>query len=147
MSMQPIVVGTDGSQTAERAVDKAAEIAEAFGVQIHVVTSCRPPGSLWMAAAGGVALADAAAEEDARRRAEEILDRARHRLGKRGIEARTHVCHGEPAEALVTIAQAERAQMMVVGNRGMNGARRVLGSVPNRVSHSAPCSVLIVSTS
>ena len=65
----------------------------------------------------------------------------------KGLRSLPHVCEGEPAEALLTIAADQQAQMIVVGNRGMAGARRVLGSVPNRLSHGARCGVLIVPTS
>jgi nucleotide-binding universal stress UspA family protein len=146
MNQASIVVGTDGSQTAERAVEKAGELAQALGAEVHVVISCRTPSSVWMAAAGGVAIADVEADEQVRARAEEIVARAKARLGQLGVEARTHVCQGEPADALTTIADAESAQMIIVGNRGMSGARRMLGSVPNRVSHTARCAVLIVPT-
>jgi nucleotide-binding universal stress UspA family protein len=146
MSQQSIVVGTDGSQTAEQAVEKAGELARALGAVVHVVSSCRPPSSVWMAAAGGVAVADVTADEATHERAEQTVERARTRLAQLGVEARTHVCQGDPADALNTIADAEDAQMIVVGNRGMSGARRVLGSVPNRVSHTAHCAVLIVPT-
>jgi nucleotide-binding universal stress UspA family protein len=64
-----------------------------------------------------------------------------------GVRTEAHICCGEPAEVLISVAEGEGAQMIVVGNRGMAGARRVLGSVPNRVSHHAPCCVLIVPTS
>ena len=79
--------------------------------------------------------------------AQEIVDRTSARLKREGIQVVTHVCQGEPAEVLMTVAGEEHAQMIVVGNRGMAGARRVLGSVPNRVSHHARCGVLIVPTS
>ncbi|HWF49982.1 MAG TPA: universal stress protein, partial [Solirubrobacteraceae bacterium] len=63
-----------------------------------------------------------------------------------GIDAKTHMVTGDPADALLEIAGQEQANLIVVGNRGMHGMTRVLGSVPNKVSHRAPCSVLIVST-
>jgi nucleotide-binding universal stress UspA family protein len=83
----------------------------------------------------------------AREAAEKIVDRTSARLRQQGLEVATHVCQGEPADVLMTVADGEHAQMIVVGNRGMTGARRVLGSVPNRVSHHARCGVLIVPTS
>jgi len=147
MSRDPIVAGTDGSAPAELAVDKAAELAAALGVDVHIVTSyAATSASTWMAAAGGVAVAEMITDEQAHARAEEVVARARERLEGRGISVRTHVCSGEPAQALLTIAEGEQAQMIVVGNRGMAGARRMLGSVPNRVSHQARCGVLIVPT-
>lgn len=148
MTSDPIVVGTDGSATAELAVDTAAQLAGALGAQLHVVTAYSSGSSgAWMAGAAGVAMPAFADDEGGLRNAQEIVDRTSARLSREGIRVATHVCEGEPAEALMAIAGEERAQMIVVGNRGMAGARRVLGSVPNRVSHHARCGVLIVPTS
>jgi nucleotide-binding universal stress UspA family protein len=58
-----------------------------------------------------------------------------------------HPATGAPADVIVTIATREHADLIVVGNKGMKGSRRVLGSVPNSIAHHAPCSVLIVDTS
>jgi nucleotide-binding universal stress UspA family protein len=148
MSRDPIVVGTDGSVSAQLAVDRAGELGQALGATVHVVSSYAPTAArTWMAAAAGVAAAELAMEaEQAEAGAEEIVARARDGLEERGISVRTHVCSSDAAEALITIADDEHAQMIVVGNRGMTGARRVLGSVPNRVSHHARCDVLIVPT-
>ncbi len=147
MSANPIVVGTDGSPSAERAVDRAAELARALGVPLHIVNSYSVASSAgWMAAAGGIAAGEVYSDEEARTAAEEIVSRSRKRLAGIGIDVHTHACDIDPAEALMTIATGESAQMIVVGNRGMTGARRVLGSVPNRVSHHAACAVLIVPT-
>lgn len=147
MSVDPIVVGTDGSPSAERAVDRAAGLARALGVPLHIVNSYSVASSAgWMAAAGGIAAGDVYSDEASRGAAEEIIARSRQRLAEFGIEVHTHACDIDPAEALLTIAAGEGAQMIVVGNRGMTGARRVLGSVPNRVSHHAACAVLIVPT-
>jgi nucleotide-binding universal stress UspA family protein len=138
-----IVVGTDGSERAERAVDRAGEIAHALGVTAHVVCVYRKG----LALTGGVVAAEVQEEEERRRRAQHAVDRAQRRLGRLGVVSETHVWPGgEPAEALARIADEQRAEMIVVGNRGMTGARRVLGSVPNQVSHHAHCAVLIVPT-
>jgi nucleotide-binding universal stress UspA family protein len=146
MSSDPIVAGTDGSASAELAVDRAGELAKALDACVHVVSaySSTSPGD-WMAAAGGIAVAewsDTARAQDA----ETILAKSRERLEASGIRVRTHVCACEPAQALITIAEDEHAQMIVVGNRGMTGPRRLFGSVPNNVSHHARCGVLIVPT-
>ena len=147
MANDPIVAGTDGSATAEVAVDKAAELARALGARVHVVAAYSSASSgAWMAAAA-MTVPGVVDDGSARQAAEEVVDRTSARLKQRGIEVTTHVCQGEPAEVLMTVADGEHAQMIVVGNRGMSGARRVLGSVPNRVSHHAKCGVLIVPTS
>lgn len=145
MAAQPIVVGTDGSLMADTAVEKAGELARALGATVHVVNSYMPVGA-WTAATGGLAVAEVVGLETARAVAEQVVARAGVRLAADGLDVRSHVCTGEPAQALIRVAAEEGAQMIVVGNRGMSGARRVLGSVPNRVSHHAPCSVLIVAT-
>ena len=141
-----IVVGTDGSDRAERALDRAGELARLLGSKVHVV-SCYGKGldGVGTAAARGVAIAGQQSEGE-RTRAQHAVDRAQQRLAQIGVESETHVWPGEPADALVQIADEQGAQMIVVGNRGMTGASRVLGSVPNRVSHRAHCDVLIVAT-
>jgi nucleotide-binding universal stress UspA family protein len=147
MEVAPIVAGTDGSATAERAVDKAAELAAALGTELHLVMAYDTGvNAAWMAAPGLVAAPVVEVAEVAQERAEQVLRRAQDRLGGHRVTVRTHLCGGEAADALLTIAEDQGAQMIVVGNRGMTGARRVLGSVPNRVSHRAQCAVLIVPT-
>lgn len=123
----PIVVGTDGSARAEVAVDRAGELAKALDVPVHLV----------------------AVRETAKTAApvvEEALAGSCERLESRGVEVRTHVRAGSAAQELMKLAEAEHAQMIVVGNRGMTGGQRILGSVPNDLSHYAPCAVLIVPT-
>ena len=144
----PIVVGTDGSPSADRAVQRAGELAQALGGEVHVVSSYQTHlAGGWAGAAAGVAVAELAAVEDARARAEEVVAAAKERLAQYDLDVRTHVRGDEPAQALVSVAADTRAHMIVVGNRGMSGARRVLGSVPNRVSHNSRVAVLIVPTS
>jgi nucleotide-binding universal stress UspA family protein len=147
MTGQPIVVGTDGSDTAGMAVDKAGELAAALGVPLHVVMSYKlVTSSASLAAAGGVSIDPVAANEGVSSHAESVVARAVDGLRESGVTVTSRVCAGEPAESLIAVAGEVGAQMIVVGNKGMLGARRVLGSVPNRVSHHAPCCVLIVQT-
>jgi nucleotide-binding universal stress UspA family protein len=135
-SGQPIIVGTDGSVTAERAVDRAGAIAHAFGVTVHVV-SVYSDDKTPLVGAG---------RQGDRPHAQQSIDRAQERLAKQGVESEAHLSNQEAGRALVAIADEQRAQMIVVGNRGMTGAKRVLGSVPNHVSHHAHCDVVIVRT-
>jgi nucleotide-binding universal stress UspA family protein len=142
-----IVVGTDGSQRAERAVERAGELGRALGVVVHVVSAhSRGTDGMYMAGAGEFGDAEVFVEDEKRVRAEHYLERAQGRLTDLGVASEAHVWQGDPAEALVRIAEEQAAQLIVVGNRGMTGARRMIGSVPNSVSHHAPCDVLIVST-
>jgi len=141
-----IVIGTDGSDRAERALDRAGELARLLRVKLHIV-GCygKTSDSVGPAAARGVAIAGND-PDGARMSAQHAVDRAQQRLAEVGVESETHIWPGEPADALVEIADEQNAQMIVVGNRGMTGTRRMLGSVPNRVSHHAHCDVLIVTT-
>ena len=77
-------------------------------------------------------------------RVREILSRAESTLRKQGIECASRVDEGDPADVLVRLATECGADLLVIGNKGMQ--RRVLGSVPNSVTHKAPCSVLVVKT-
>jgi nucleotide-binding universal stress UspA family protein len=142
-----IVVGTDGSPSANIAVAHASALATQLGGEVHVVCSyqTRLAGG-WVGALGDVTLAELTAVEQARAHAEEIVAAARTQLEGLGLSVRTHVRPDEPAHALVAVADTTRARMIVVGSQRMSGARRVLGSVPNRVSHRAHCAVLIVPT-
>ena len=145
-----IVVGTDGSATADKAVDIAGELARACGAALHVVTAYRPVRSAVLAgvgAMGGAVAAPAWLGDDERVAAEEVVRRAGERLAQTGVSAITVARLGEPADALLAIAEELAADLVVVGNRGMTGVRRyLLGSVADRVAHHAPCSVHIVHT-
>jgi nucleotide-binding universal stress UspA family protein len=77
---------------------------------------------------------------------ESILEQAAAGVRLQNVKYQTHMSEGDPGDALLAVAKQVDADMIVVGNKGMQGARRVLGSVPNKVAHHAPCSVLIVST-
>jgi nucleotide-binding universal stress UspA family protein len=136
MQTVSIIVGTDGTDTAERAVDRAGAFARAFGATVHVVSAYSDDTT---------ELVGAGRQTD-RAHAQEHLDRAQERLAQQGIESEAHISSHEAGRALVAIADEQHAQMIVVGNRGMSGAKRVLGSVPNYVSHHAHCDVVIVHT-
>jgi nucleotide-binding universal stress UspA family protein len=129
---EAIVVGTDGSETAAKAVDEAAALAGKSGAVLHVVTAYER-------------LKSERYSPDAR--ADSVLDAACAAARIAGAEAKPHAREGDPADALLTVAEEESADLVVVGNKGMTGGRRyLLGSVPDKVSHHAPCSVMIVRT-
>ncbi len=136
---EKVLVGADGSSTAARAVRTAAELAKATGAELHVVTGYEPdllrtgerPGDYVERVTGVPA---------------SVLESLRPMLDGLGVQAEYHAATGEPAEAIVRTADRIGADLIVVGNRGMKGMRRILGSVPNSVAHSANCSVLIVDT-
>lgn len=149
-----IVVGTDFSDTAAEAVRHAAELAKAFDAKLHIVTAFRPAmtasiaaSSLEAMAAGGTEFiqeADSAIADEV----ESKLGDLAKRLSSDGLQVDTAGVAGDPADALLDVAETKKADLVVVGNRGMSGVKRfVLGSVSNKISHHSPCSVLIVHTS
>jgi nucleotide-binding universal stress UspA family protein len=147
-----IVVGTDGSSGASQAVLTAAELAATQPESVlHIVTVQKPLSPTAMAAGEMVAAApvgaEASWEDEIKRELEHTLGRAAETAGTAGdTRIETHARFGSPAEVLCDMAAHLEADLIVVGNRGMRGGRRFLGSVPNTVSHHAPCSVLIVDT-
>lgn len=149
-----IVVGTDGSTSAGKAVEVAGELARACGAAVHVVTAYPPVRSAVLASVGasggglgGGFAAPAWLGDDERVAAEEVVRQAGERLAQAGVSATTVARLGEPADALLATAEEVGADLVVVGNRGMTGARRyLLGSVADRVAHHAHCSVHIAHT-
>jgi nucleotide-binding universal stress UspA family protein len=139
-----IVVGTDGSPTADKAVEAAANQARGWGAVLHLVTAYRSSGP-GMASMSGAELVDAGAERLWRERVEEIGERAASTWGE-GIVTEHHAVPGSAADAILNTANQVGADLIVVGSKGMHGARRVLGSVPNSVAHGARCDVLVVKT-
>jgi nucleotide-binding universal stress UspA family protein len=128
---QHIVVGTDGSETASRAVQQAIELASATGATLHLVHA-------W-----DVSPAMARVEDDGA----ELLDATAAVVAEAGVAVQTHFMRSDPSYALITVAGEVGADLIVVGNRGMSGMQRLLlGSVANRISHHSPCTVLIVRT-
>jgi nucleotide-binding universal stress UspA family protein len=147
MGTAAIVVGTDGSPSACRAVERAGELAAALEATVHVVMSCETVSTAALiGSAAGAFGPMLSIDEGAEKAAQDVVQAARRDLGGRGVASQAHVCSGDPADALLAVAEDVGAEMIVVGNRGMSGPRRMLGSVPNRVSHRARCAVLIVPT-
>ena len=145
-----IVVGTDGSGTSTDAVEQAAELARLTGSTLHLVRAVRLP-SLAITPApdalGAVAVGVGAGDVEALASVQADLDDLAARLESGGTKVVTHaVPEPSPARALLQVARAEEAGLVVVGNRGMRGVRRILGSVPNTVAHEADCAVMIVHT-
>jgi nucleotide-binding universal stress UspA family protein len=147
---EQIVVGTDGSEGGNIAVDAAIELARLTGATLHVVHAYKVMGSYQMAAAAEVGIvpniveSNEAIHAQGQRICDEVVERAR----SAGVHAEEHCVNDDAADALIRVATDAAADLVVVGNRGMSGARRfVLGSVPNKVSHHCPSSLLVVDTS
>ena len=142
-----IVVGTDGSETAGEAVRQAVDLAKLAGAQLSIVSAYAPVPKRRIQSEQEEAPADVQYEIGPREDVNLVLDAAAANAKKDGLEVQTHPVEGDPAEAVLSVAEETKADLIVVGNKGMTGARRfLLGSVPNNVSHHAPCSVMIVRT-
>jgi nucleotide-binding universal stress UspA family protein len=145
-----IVVGIDGSETARAAMLKAASMAEMTGARIHLVMaspSAKIAGLAVDAISAGAAEALYKAEQALNNAAHEAIERAAEELRALKIEVETHFVDDDPSDAICSVAESAGADLIIVGNKGMHGAKRyVLGSVPNSVAHHAPCDVTIVRT-
>jgi len=121
---QKILVGTDGSATAAKAVDRAVEVARSSGADLTIFSAAR------------------------RDKAEKVVAAEAQRHAGAGVTIDTKTSEGEPVAALIDAARTGNYDLLVMGNRGMTGVTRFLrlGSVPNKVSHHLPCSLLIVKT-
>jgi len=141
-----IVVGTDGSDGAALAVAGAAELARLTGATLHVATVGGATTSAMLGDPLAGAAAMSVAAEETRDELNDIVERAAEPARADGVTVCTHTLIGSAAQALCDLAESVGADLLVVGNRGMQGGRRFLGSVPNTISHHAPCSVLIYET-
>jgi nucleotide-binding universal stress UspA family protein len=139
-----IVVGTNGTETADKAVSRVVELAKLTGAALHVVSAYEPAP----AHVGGSRPPAEAAEwaVTPHFKVDAVLDRATDIARADGIDVEVHGPKGDAASALLSAAEEYDADLIVLGSKGMQGARRVLGSVPNTVSHRASCDVLIVQT-
>lgn len=136
-----LLVATDGSETAAEAVRVATELAKVFEATLNIASvygtgTLRVP-EMHMAPPEGV---------DHLSIAESHTESAAAHARTHGVSAQTHVRSGDVAERIVAIAEEQNVDLIVIGNKGMHGLRRVLGSVPNAVAHRAHCAVLIVNT-
>ena len=144
---QRIVVGTDGSETAAVAVDQAIGLAKVTGATVDFISAYEPIPQERMRAEAREVPGDVAHGVGPREDVNVNLEAAVAKAGAAGVEARAHAREGDPADAILDVAEETNADLIVVGNKGMTGARRfLLGSVPNKVSHHAPCGVYIVRT-
>ncbi len=142
-----IVVGTDGSETAAEAVRQAIDLAKLAGAGLSIVSAYEPIRRRQVEEEKEHAPPDVQHEIGPREDVNLILAAAAAEAKKAGVEVQTHPVEDDPADAILNVAEETGADLIVVGNKGMTGARRfLLGSVPNNVSHHAPCSVIIVRT-
>ena len=146
-----VAIGVDGSKTAANALDMAVEVARRFDAKLVLLSALRgstPTAGLASAGLAPAGLAvdtvelDWAFEKSAQMR--HILESTESRLRRAGLDCSTLVDEGDPGDVLVRLAEECGADLLVVGSKGMR--RRIIGSVPNTVTHKAPCAVLVVKT-
>jgi nucleotide-binding universal stress UspA family protein len=144
-----ILVGTDGSDTARKAVGDAVALARQLEARLLVVSAYEPVSDLRLREERRDIPEDLQWVFNQRDDVLAMLEEASQQARSAGVtEVETFARPGDAADAILDVAEEQRCDLIMVGNRGMTGAKRfLLGSVPNRVSHHAPCSVLIVRTS
>jgi nucleotide-binding universal stress UspA family protein len=142
-----IVVGTDGSETATEAVRQAADLARAVGAKLELVSAYEPVPEQRLSEERRQAPEDLQWAISPREDVDATLEAAAAVARDAGIAVEVYPRQGDPADAILDVAEEREADLIIVGNKGMTGAKRfLLGSVPNKVSHHAPCSVLIIRT-
>jgi nucleotide-binding universal stress UspA family protein len=137
---ETVVVGADESATAAEAVRVAIELVKLTDGQLHIVTAYKPQQ---LHSAAGEEFSGSLSSVDL---AQTVLTDLASRARSGGVAVETHLKDAAPADAICDVAALVKADVIVVGNKGMTGLRRVLGSVPNSVAHQAPCAVLIAYT-
>ena len=138
-----VAVGTDGSDTASKAVATAADMARRYDAKLVLISAFSDSKGGGPANLSGSSLEIQWATSPAARLTEQ-LERVQQELRGQGLDCSTLIEEGDPAEVLVSLAERCGADVLVIGNKGMQ--RRMLGSVPNSVTHKAGCSVLVVKT-
>ena len=142
-----IVVGTDGSDTAGKAVQEAIDLAKSVSASVYVVSAYEPVPQGRLREEARQAPEDLQWMINPREDVDNTLQEAAEQAKEAGVDVHIHARQGDPADAILDVAEETNADLIIVGNKGMTGAKRfLLGSVPNRVSHHAPCSVLIIRT-
>ena len=142
-----MVVGTDGSETADEAVRQATELAKKLGARIHLVSAYEPVGEGRLRQDVQDVPDDYQWAINPRSDVNVTLEKAAQAVQGGGVEVESHAREGDPADAILDVAEEQKADLVVVGNKGMTGAKRfLLGSVTNKISHHAPCSVMIIRT-
>jgi nucleotide-binding universal stress UspA family protein len=147
-SYRTIVVGTDGSETAHKALRHAVGLCRALGATLHVVAAGPGRASISLSLEANWPREEVGQHVEPRQELEAMLAGIAEEVRGLGVEVVTHAeVDVQPADAILDVAERHGADLIVVGNRGMTGLSRMLGSVPNAVSHRASCTVTIVRTS
>ncbi len=143
MVFSTIVVGTDGSETASEAVALAVQLARQNSARLHLVVGAHSSVAVSVPS-GGANVSDPSPGPLLRQAAKSVLESIPG--GVEGLDLEIHTDVGSPADVIVRVADEVGADLIVVGSKGMQGKRRILGSVPNTVAHKAGCHVLVAKT-
>ncbi|MEY2434725.1 MAG: hypothetical protein QOC92_4450 [Acidimicrobiaceae bacterium] len=142
-----IVVGTDGSSRSRQAVAAATELAKMHGAKVHLVRAFRPTLQTAALAAGDAMMALApTTDAEIQAQVQEELERLAAEIERDGVAVQVYACPQAAPSAILSVATHQEADLIIVGSKGMHGARRVLGSVPNSIAHQATCTVMIIPT-
>ena len=142
--VQTVAVGTDGSGTADKAVDFAIEMAARYEARIVFISAYVPVRESRLQREAREAPEDLQWTINPAEDVDAVLRECEERAEEEGLRWTSEAREGDAAKILVELAASNDADVLVIGNKGMQ--RKVLGSVPNTVSHNAPCSVMIVKT-
>ena len=139
-----VAVGTDGSDTAAKAVEFALDLASRYEAKIVFLSAYRAVSEGRLKSEARDAPEDVQWQINPAEDVEPALRDAEDEARERGLETTSEAKDGDASKVLVELAEKHNADVLVIGNKGMK--RKVLGSVPNTVSHKADCAVLIVKT-
>jgi nucleotide-binding universal stress UspA family protein len=142
--VRTVAVGTDGSGTADKAVEFAIDLAARYEAKIVFISAYVPVSETRLARERTDVPDDLEWMVNPAEDVDATLRDCEERAEAHGLRWASEARRGDPAKVLTDLAGSNDADLLVLGNKGMD--RKLLGSVPNSVSHSAPCSVLIVKT-
>ena len=142
--VQTVAVGTDGSGTADKAVEFAIDMAARYEARIVFISAYVPVRESRLQREARDAPEDLQWTINPAEDVDATLRECEERAEAKGLRWASEAREGDPAKILVDLAASNDADVLVIGNKGMQ--RKLLGSVPNTVSHTAPCSVMIVKT-
>jgi nucleotide-binding universal stress UspA family protein len=142
--VETIAVGTDGSDTAKKAVEFAMDMAERYGAKLVIASAYKPVAEDRLRKEQEEAPQEIQWSINPSEDVDATLREVEQQAKDRGLKYASEARNGDPADVLCDIAEDQNADVIVVGNKGMQ--RRILGSVPNSVAHKAPCSVMVVKT-
>jgi nucleotide-binding universal stress UspA family protein len=142
--VRTVAVGTDGSGTADKAVEFAIDMAARYEARIVFISAYVPVRETRLQRERADAPDDLQWSINPAEDVDATLRECEERADEKGLRWASEAREGDPAKILVDLAASNEADVLVIGNKGMQ--RKVLGSVPNSVSHNAPCSVMIVKT-